>query len=132
MDNEQFTVLENKTIGRNISMFRKVREKKAAEVADFIGISETAYTKYERGETQITIEFLQKAANALKVDPLMLLSTSPGHFIESISNSPNAGIGNYVGGDFKMPDEDQTQLLIKLVENVMAMNDKIMAILEKK
>jgi len=125
MEQDQFTVLENKTIGRNISMFRKVRERKAAEVAESIGISETAYTKYERGETQITIEFLQKVANELKVDPLTLISSSPNNIVENSNNFA-------IHGTVQTTDEKQTQLLIKLVENVMAMNDKIMAILEKK
>jgi len=57
-----FTVLENKTIGRNLYKFRKVNEKKASEVSDYIGITEAAYTKYERGETQITIDVIQKVA----------------------------------------------------------------------
>jgi hypothetical protein len=42
---QEFSVLENKTIGRNLYKFRKVREKKASEVADYVGISESAYTK---------------------------------------------------------------------------------------
>jgi DNA-binding XRE family transcriptional regulator len=44
-----FTVLENKSIGRNLSTFRKLRDKKALEVADYLGIKEATYTKYERG-----------------------------------------------------------------------------------
>ncbi|SNS74292.1 hypothetical protein SAMN06295967_1219 [Belliella buryatensis] len=40
-----FTVLENKSIGRNFSMFRKLRDKKAVEVADYLGLKEAAYTK---------------------------------------------------------------------------------------
>ena len=141
---EQFTVLENKAIGRNISMFRKIREMKAADVASSIGISETAYTKYERGETQITIDFIQKVSTALKVDPMQLISVTPSNYIESIQNnysSPGIGIGNKVeiSGDFHSTDEKQATLIVKLIENVMAMNEsvmdmskKIIALLDKK
>ena len=58
-ENAQFTVLENKTIGRNISLYRKIREMKALEVADLLGMKEATYTRYERGEASITIDFIE-------------------------------------------------------------------------
>jgi transcriptional regulator with XRE-family HTH domain len=123
----EFTMLENKTIGRNIYKFRKIREKKAFEVADYIGISEPAYTKYERGESKITIELIQKVAEFLQVDPLQIIASQPGHIIENVTNSPFA-----IHGTVTTTNEEQTQLITKLVENVMAMNEKIIALLEKK
>lgn len=63
MDNiEGFTVLENKAIGRNFFRFRKVKDIKAKEVATYLGMQEPTYTKYERGESKITIELIQKIA----------------------------------------------------------------------
>src|SRR3954462_7596552 len=129
---QDFTVLENKTIGRNIYKFRKIKEKKASDIADFIGISEAAYTKYERGESQITIDVIQKVAECLKVDPLNIITNAPGNFVENGNHSPNAGVGNYVGGDISLTDEKQTALMTKLIETQIAMTEKIMALLEKK
>ncbi|WP_127125099.1 helix-turn-helix domain-containing protein [Pseudoflavitalea rhizosphaerae] len=123
---QEFTVLENKMVGRNLYKIRKIREKKAADVADHIGITEAAYTKYERGESKITIDLIQKVAEYLKVDPINLITSSTGHFIEIGSNSPAAGINNYNGVDEKL-----MVLVTKLIENQMAMNDKIMRLLEK-
>ena len=129
-----FTVLENKTIGRNLYKFRKVKEKKAAEVADYIGLTEAAYTKYERGESQITIDIIQKVAECLKIDPISIIANTPGNFVENGSNSLNTivGIGNTVGGDAKYADEKQTALITKLIEAQIALTEKVMALLEKR
>jgi len=122
-ENDHFTVLENKSIGRNLLLFRKLRDKKAFEVADYIGIGESAYTKYERGESKITIDLIQKVAEFLEIDPLMLLSVKPGNLIENVNNS-GTGIGNYVLGNYHASDEHQTQLILKLLEKVIELLDK--------
>ena len=129
---QEFTVLENKTIGRNVYKFRKIKDKKASELAEFIGISEAAYTKYERGETQITIDFIQKVSECLKVDPVSIITNTPGNFVENGNNSPNAGVGNYVGGDIKLADDKQTTLITKLIETQIDMNKEILAMLKNK
>jgi len=131
---QEFTVLENKTIGRNLYKFRKIKDKKASEVADFIGISEAAYTKYERGETQITIDFIQKVSECLKVDPVSIITSTPGNFVENGNNSPNAiSINNSsIGGDAKLVDDKQTALITKLIETQIDMNKEILAMLKNK
>ena len=123
---QEFSVLDNKIVGRNMYITRKIKDKKASEVADYLGISESAYTKYERGESQITVEIIQKVSESLKVDPMHIVASSHGDFIE-ITNSPAAGKNtNYT------LDEKHTALLTKLIETQIAMNEKIMALLEKK
>lgn len=129
---QDFTVLENKTVGRNLYKYRKIKDKKASELADYIGITEAAYTKYERGESQITIEVIQKAAEFLKVDPVGIITNVPGHFVENGNNSPNAGVGNYVGGDIRLVDEKQTELITKLIETQITINERILTLLERK
>ena len=124
-ENESFTVLENEAIGRNISMFRKVRGIKAFDMAERLGMKEATYTKYERGETKITIDFVQKVASELKLDPFKLLSTNSSHYIENVSNSA-------VYGTYQTVNEQQTQMMLKLMENMMAMNEKVMKLLEER
>ena len=125
---QEFSVLDNKIVGRNMYITRKIKDKKAAEVADYLGISESAYTKYERGESQITVEIIQKVAESLKVDPMHIIASSHGDFIE-ITNSPAAGKNNNNNNNL---DEKQTNLITKLIETQIAMTEKIMALLEKK
>jgi transcriptional regulator with XRE-family HTH domain len=124
-DNESFTILENEAIVRNISMFRKIRGIKAFDMAERLGIKEVTYTKYERGETKITIDFVQKVAEELKVDPFKLLSTSASQFIQNVSNSA-------VYGTYQTTNEQQTQMMMKLIESVMALNEGVMKMLEEK
>jgi transcriptional regulator with XRE-family HTH domain len=125
---DQFTKLENTTIGRNLYRARKIREKKALEVAKFVGLTESAYTKYERGESKITIEIIQKVAEFLKFDPLQLLTVSPGNFIENVSNS--VVLSNFK--TFQTVNEKQNEMMLKLMENVMLMNERLIKLLEEK
>lgn len=127
-ESEHFTVLENKNIGRNLSLFRKLRDKKAFEVAEYIGIGEAAYTKYERGESKITVEIIQKVSEFLKIDPLQIVSVSPNNFLENISNSSIAIQDN---STFQTVNEEQNKIMLKLMENVLAMNERLITLLEK-
>lgn len=128
-EDTQFTVLENKAIGRNLAKHRKFREKKAFEVAQYVGISEAAYTKYERGESKITVEIIQKVSEFLNIDPLQLVAPNAGHVVEN-SNSPNSFVA-FDFGSLQTTNEEQTKLITKLVENVIAMNEKIMKLLDR-
>lgn len=127
---DQFTVLENKTIGRNFARYRKFRDRKALEVASYVGLSEAAYTKYERGESKITVELIQKVSEFLKIDPLHLIAPSSGHVVEN-SNSPYS-IVQLDSTNHQTTNEKQNEMMLKLMENVIAMNDKLMKLLEEK
>ena|ERR1700761_2926178 len=124
--NNEFTILENNTIGRNLARFRKFKEKKALEVATHIGIGEAAYTKYERGESKITIEIIQKVAEFLNIDPLQIVASNDGHIVENVSNSPFA-----INGTVQTNDEKQNAAVLKLIKNVIEMNKRMMDFLEK-
>ncbi|WP_421890036.1 helix-turn-helix domain-containing protein [Marinoscillum sp.] len=126
-DHSEFTVLENKTIGRNLATFRMLRDKKALEVAEFLGVKEATYTKYERGESKITIEMVQKIADFLKVDPIQILTSQPGYVIENIKKSPFSVHGNV---ETHFGDKQQTEVMMKMMETMMQMNEAIKKILE--
>jgi transcriptional regulator with XRE-family HTH domain len=122
-----FTVLENKNIGRNLATFRKLRDRKAMEVAEHLGIKEATYTKYERGESKITIELIQKVAEFLNVDPLQIVSANPGYVIEHLTNSP---ISINSSNNKNVINDNQTQVMMKMMETMMQMNEAIKKILE--
>lgn len=122
-----FTVLENRTIGRNFSLFRKLRDKKALEVADYIGIGEAAYTKYERGESKITVDIIQKVAEYLSVDPLQIVSVSPNDFVENIGNSQSAAHGSA-----GTTSEEHNRTMLKLMESMVSMNERLVDLLDEK
>lgn len=125
---EQFTVLENKTIGRNFYRLRKIRDKKSGEIAKYLGLGEAAYTKYERGESKITVDIIQKVAEFYKIDPLQLLSASTGNVFENVTNSPI--FSNFQ--TFQTVSDEQNKMMMKLMESVMQLNQKLITILDKK
>jgi transcriptional regulator with XRE-family HTH domain len=122
---QEFAVLENKSIGRNLYTFRKIRDKKASEIADYLGIGEAAYTKYERGESRITIDVIQKVSECLQVDPLQIISATSAHMAGDNKNDIHEGTVQWY-------NEKQTALITKLIETQIAMNERIMTLLEKK
>ena len=121
--------MDNKTIGRNISRFRDMKGKKAFDVAESIGLKEAAYTKYERGETNITVDFLQKVADVLELDPMLFLTSSPTHILENIHNSPIAIQEN---STFNTHNEQQTQLMLKLIDSVVVLTEKVTKLMDRK
>ncbi len=132
MEEHEFTVLENKTIGRNMALYRKIRGMKAFEVAEGLGLKEASYTRYERGEVAITVPIIQKVAEILKVDPLMLIAVSPSVFIEiGQGNGNNSPIGIHGYYHHQTSDDDQTKLMLKLMENMMTISQKLIELLDK-
>jgi transcriptional regulator with XRE-family HTH domain len=131
--------MSNKAVGRNLAKFRMLRDMKAFDLAERIGMKEAAYTKYERGESKVTIDLVQKVATALEVDPITILTTSPDNFIETISNNTMAS-GAQIGidpkievaGDFNATDKQQQELMMELLKNQNELTKKVIELLGKK
>ncbi len=121
--------IDNLTIGQNIAKFRKLKSIKAFDIAQKISLSESAYTKYERGETAITIDFVQKVADVLEIDPLQILATSPNNILENISNS---SIAIQHHSTFQSYNEKQTQQVLKLMESVVLLNERLVTLIADK
>ena len=120
--------LNSLMVGHNIYLYRKIRDMKAHDVAECLGMKEATYSKYERGETAITIEFIQKVAEVLQTDPIQLLSASPGNFLESINHSSFTFHGNSA---YNYTNEQQTTMMLKLMENIITVNERIVLLLER-
>jgi len=127
MEQENFSVIENKTIGRNISMYRKIRGMKASDVAERLGMKEASYTRYERGEGQITVDLIQQVSEVFNVDPMTLLSVSPTNFIESSSHFAMRDYYNQQNAN-----DQQMQAMTKILENMSILTEKLIALLDKK
>jgi transcriptional regulator with XRE-family HTH domain len=130
--------LENKLIGRNLAKFRKMADIKAADLAERIGLKEAAYTKYERGETNITIDLIQKVATALNVDPVKILAAAPDNFIESITDSHLSGMGNKniegdnIEGNVNGVDSKLIESILKQNETMIDLMKTVIDVLSKK
>lgn len=120
--------MDSLTIGQNIAKFRKLKDFKAFDVAEQLGMKEATYTKYERGETAITIEFVQKVSEILGVDPIQLITTSPGNILENIQHS---SIAIQHHSTFQAYNEQQAQTMLKLMESIIALNERLVSFFEK-
>ncbi|MEJ5145087.1 helix-turn-helix domain-containing protein [Sphingobacterium sp. MYb388] len=131
MANEEkhpYLELDNKKIGHKIYIQRKIAELKAFDVAEQLDIKEAAYTKYERGETKITVDFIKKVADILKIDPFLLLSSNDVNYFDNIHNSPILSTFH----TYQSTNEKQNEAILFLIENVIEMNKNIMQILNNK
>lgn len=66
----------NKTVGARIRYYRKARGITIVNLASRMHISKSAISKYECGQVAITLEQIASIAEALELDPLLLLSDS--------------------------------------------------------
>ncbi|ERJ59280.1 helix-turn-helix domain-containing protein [Sphingobacterium paucimobilis] len=127
-DRHPYLELDNKKIGHKIYIQRKIAGLKAFDVAEQLGIKEAAYTKYERGETKITIDFVKKISEILKIDPLLLLSSNDVNYFDNIHNSPILSTFH----TYQSTNEKQNEAILALIENVIEMNKNIMQLLNDK
>lgn len=120
---QTLTLLDGKAIGENIYLSRKASGMKAMEVAEKLGISESAYTRYERGERSPKIELINKIAAIINVNPLQLLSIPAQQLINNKSdNSP--GSMPYLYSD-RWP-KDQSKEVLAVMERVAISYEKIL------
>jgi transcriptional regulator with XRE-family HTH domain len=127
MEQDNFTVLENKAIGRNFSTYRKILGMKASDLAERLGMPESSYSRYERGETPITVELIQQVSDVFKVSPLALMSATPGNIIK---NSSNFAVHGYFNN--QTTNEQQMQAVTKALENMVALTERLITLLDKK
>lgn len=74
----------NQIIADNIRKVRIIKEVDTKSIAEYLGISSSAYTKMERGEIQIDIERIVSISEKLGVSPMDILSFSSNNIFEKI------------------------------------------------
>lgn len=60
--------MESKIVTKNVSMIRKILGYTQDSIAQFLGISQAAYSKYESGELPIPIYVIENLANLFGID----------------------------------------------------------------
>jgi len=123
-DPNQFTeaLLDNQSIGLNMMAFRKLRSLKAMELAFHLGISEATYTKYERGETKITVELINRYADYVQVDPIHILTIKPGQLIEYFYEFEKRKV---------LMDSIQFDTLLEILRELKDSNDKLKSLIKE-
>ena len=77
----------NTTIGDNIRKIRMLKNIDAKTLADKLGISVSAFTKIERGETQIDLERINRIAETLQVNPDDITSFNPDRLYQNVEKA---------------------------------------------
>ena len=107
----------NKIIGENLRTIRENKKRKALDIATELGISESAYTKYERGETPINPTRAFQLADIFNVSVHeILLPLEHCHIENSFHNSSISGT---LSGTILNPTINSNALsasLLKIIE----------------
>jgi transcriptional regulator with XRE-family HTH domain len=120
-------LLDDRKIAENIRFYLKINGLKAFDVAEKLGMTESAYTRYERGEGELTIRLLRKIADTLCVNPFLLLSVS-------VKDCFKPGYDNKVpipDISFLTTNVDQTRMILSLIKKVDIICDATLKIIEK-
>jgi transcriptional regulator with XRE-family HTH domain len=104
-------------VSNNIKMLRKETGYTQATIANFLGISQPAYNKYENAETVVSPDILQKLAS--------LYGTDEFAFYEENQTLSNINLAFAFRAD-EISDEDLVQIakFKKIVRNYLAMSDE--------
>jgi transcriptional regulator with XRE-family HTH domain len=73
-------------------------------MADKMAMSQTAYSRFETGETKVDFERLLKLANLLNADPLTLVQTSDKNI--TLNHSNNNVVSDYIDHQYMMVDKE--------------------------
>jgi hypothetical protein len=100
-------------------------------MAEQLGMNESNFTRHERGESRMTLDFVRNVAKILEIDALTLITIPPSGIINN--RGPIAGVGNATTTEnLQSSDAQQVQLLTRLAESVIALNERITSILASK
>jgi transcriptional regulator with XRE-family HTH domain len=112
-------LLDDKIISANIRLIRKMQGLKAYEIAEKLGITESAYSRYERGEGALSISQLRRIADALNSDPIKLLSVNLQNYFSTENHLLNSNSDN----NFQSITEEQNHKILTLIAKVSQICD---------
>ncbi|MCU0340354.1 MAG: helix-turn-helix transcriptional regulator [Spirosomaceae bacterium] len=82
------------SIGSKIRKIRELKDLTQSNVAATLDMSQTAYSKIERGESDVAYSTLKKIADVLGVDVVSLLTFESGMVIQKVSEHQQGGQAN--------------------------------------
>jgi transcriptional regulator with XRE-family HTH domain len=125
------------TLGAKIKKIRELRNYTQDFMAEKLGISQSAYSKIETDETEISQERLEQIAKALDISAQDILSFDEKIFFSIMNNQNSAGLGYVVYNNVTISDnerklyEDKIKLLEEKIEYLQSENVKLKQIIDK-
>ncbi|MEM6736837.1 MAG: helix-turn-helix domain-containing protein [Bacteroidota bacterium] len=118
-----------KDLGLKIKKIRELKNYKQEHMADKLGISQSAYSRYENMETEVSEDMLKQIAEVLEVEPEQIKhfdeKTIFHNHVDTV-NDEGIGIKNYTVNQYIIDPkieklyEDQIMLLKKQNEMLEA------------
>jgi transcriptional regulator with XRE-family HTH domain len=88
-------------IGAKIQKMRQFKGIKQESVANMLGLSQAAYSKIERSETEMDSDKLKQIANALGCDPTEILNIDENHLIVNTFNNHSESNTNFIQNQYQ-------------------------------
>ncbi len=110
----------NQKLNDKIRSLREIKHWSQEQMAEKIHMSKNGYSKIERGETRLTIETLDKIAQAFDIDMVELINlTDKGMVCLFSENNSGTHYGNfYQGSENLISENEKLQLIIQHKEEI--------------
>lgn len=115
------------TLGNKIRKIRELRNLKQDHMADILGISQSAYSKIEKDEIEVSHERLEQIAKAFGISVQDILSFDERMFF-SVMHNQNSSVGYVVHNSIQLSEVEKQHFedKIKLYEDkIKLLEDKI-------
>ena len=118
-------------IGQKIKKLRELKNLTQTHLADQLGVSQSAYSKIELGESEVTFSKLEKISEALGMKPEEVIAFNES-MVFNITNNPNGGNvfshinHNSISETERQLYQDQINLLKEEVSYLKQMLEKVL------
>ena len=115
-------------IGQKIKKLRELKNLTQEHFAKELDMTQSAYSKIEKGETDISYSKLQKIAEALQLRPEDILSFNEQIVFNVMNNKVGNGLViNHVTGEAKNLYESQINSLKEEISHLKSVLEKVLA-----
>ena len=117
-------------IGKRIKKLRELKNLTQTHLADQLGVSQSAYSKIELGESEVTFSKLEKISEALGMKPEEVIAFNES-IVFNVMHNQNGGnvfgdINNSISNNERKLYEDQINLLKEDVSYLKHMLEKVL------
>lgn len=117
-------------IGQKIRKLRELKNLTQTHVAEKLGVSQSAYSKMELGESEVTYNRLEKISEILEMKPEEVISFNES-MVFNVMNNQNGGnvfgdINNTISDTERQLYQDQINLLKEEVAYLKKMLEKVL------
>jgi transcriptional regulator with XRE-family HTH domain len=117
-------------IGQKIKKLRELKNLTQTHVAEKLGVSQSAYSKMELGESEVTLNRLEKISEVLEMKPEEVIAFNES-MVFNVMHNQNGGnvfgdINNTVSDTERQLYQDQINLLKEEVTYLKKMLEKVL------